>query len=60
MHFSTTFTRAKWIESELDLNWIYFERGQEVGRLADLNWIASAISRVNARRIRTISRSGLV
>ena len=30
------------------LNWIYFERDPEVGRIADQNWIGSAISRVNA------------
>ena len=44
-------------ESGSDLNWIYFERDPEVGRIADQNWIGSAISRVNSRRNRTKSGS---
>ena len=40
-------------KSGSDLNWIYIEKDTEVGRIADQNWIGSAISRVNARRIRT-------
>ena len=40
-----------------DLNWIYFERVPEVGRIVGQNWIGSVISPVKARGIRTKSRS---
>ena len=45
-----------WILSTfpLDLNWICFERESKVGQIAGQNWIGSAISRVNARRNRTV------
>ena len=40
-------------KSGSDINWVYFERDPEVGRIADQNWIGS---RVNARRIHTKNR----
>ena len=52
------FSNLNWIRSTfgMDLNWIYFERDQDVGRIADQNWIGSAIYRVNARRIYTLPK----
>ena len=44
-------------KSGLDLNWICLERDPEVGGIAGQKWIRSAISRVNARRIRSRIRS---
>ena len=43
-------------KSGSDLNWIYFERDLEVGRIADQNWIGSVISCKKATRICTKGR----